>query len=115
MFSILASVLLTILGIVSSLFNKILMDEILPYKLKNTLLLVLIIFAIFCDTGHHWVYMPVDDAVSVTKNRYSIDVGIFSAYLQTSDEIFFRPEKQGILLQDFLMRLRSRIFSLILH
>lgn len=43
-YSIVASVLLTVLGIVSSLFNKILMDEILPYKLKSTLLLIVIIF-----------------------------------------------------------------------
>lgn len=49
-FSIIASILLTILGIVSSLFNKILMDEILPYKLENTLLLVLIIFALISIT-----------------------------------------------------------------
>lgn len=42
-YSILASVILTILGIVSSLFNKIIMDEILPYKLENTLLMMLII------------------------------------------------------------------------
>jgi len=45
-YSIVASVILTVLGIVSSLFNKILMDEILPYKLKNPLLLVVIVFAI---------------------------------------------------------------------
>ena len=50
LYSLLASVLLTVLGIVSSLFNKILMDEILPYKLKNTLLLVLIIFAVIAVT-----------------------------------------------------------------
>lgn len=49
-YSILASVLLTVLGIVSSLFNKILMDEILPYKLKNILLLVLLIFAVISVT-----------------------------------------------------------------
>ncbi|MDO5294854.1 MAG: peptidase domain-containing ABC transporter [bacterium] len=49
-YSILASILLTVLGIVSSLFNKILMDEILPYKLKNTLLLVLLIFAVISVT-----------------------------------------------------------------
>lgn len=49
-YSILASVLLTVLGIVCSLFNKILMDEILPYKLKNTLLLVLLIFAVVSVT-----------------------------------------------------------------
>ena len=48
--SILASVLLTLLGIVSSLFNKIVMDEILPYKLENMLLLVLIIFAVIAVT-----------------------------------------------------------------
>lgn len=45
-----ASVLLTLLGIVSSLFNKIVMDEILPYKLENMLLLVLIIFAVIAVT-----------------------------------------------------------------
>ena len=49
-YSILASVLLTVLGIVSSLFNKILMDEILPYKLKNTLVMVLIVFALLSVT-----------------------------------------------------------------
>ncbi len=49
-FSIITSVILTILGIVSSLFNKIIMDEILPYKLENTLLLVLIIFAVIAVT-----------------------------------------------------------------
>jgi ATP-binding cassette subfamily B protein len=49
-YSILASILLTVLGIVSSLFNKILMDEILPYKLKSTLLMVLIIFALLSVT-----------------------------------------------------------------
>lgn len=50
LFSILTSVILTVLGIVSSLFNKILMDEILPYKLENTLLMVLIVFAILSIT-----------------------------------------------------------------
>ncbi|PXV88296.1 bacteriocin-processing peptidase [Lachnotalea glycerini] len=49
-YSILASILLTVLGIVSSLFNKILMDEILPYKLKNTLVMVLIVFALLSVT-----------------------------------------------------------------
>lgn len=36
-YTIIASVILTILGIASSFFNKILMDEILPYGLKNQL------------------------------------------------------------------------------
>jgi len=49
-FSILASILLTILGIASSMFNKVLMDEILPYKLEDTLLMVLIVFALVAVT-----------------------------------------------------------------
>lgn len=49
-YSILTSIILTALGIISSLFNKILMDEILPYKLKNTLLLILIIFSVIAVT-----------------------------------------------------------------
>lgn len=49
-YSILTSIILTILGIVSALFNKILMDEILPYKLENTLLQVLIFFSVVGST-----------------------------------------------------------------
>lgn len=41
---ILASVLLTFLGILSSFFSKIVMDEIIPYELKSTLYIFLIIF-----------------------------------------------------------------------
>jgi ATP-binding cassette subfamily B protein len=44
-FSILTSLIMTVLGIASSLFNKIVMDEVLPYKLKTLLLGVLLIFA----------------------------------------------------------------------
>jgi ATP-binding cassette subfamily B protein len=36
-YSIITSIILTMLGIASSFFNKILMDEILPYSLKNQL------------------------------------------------------------------------------
>lgn len=41
---ILASVILTILGIASSFFNKILLDEILPYKLSSQLASVFLVF-----------------------------------------------------------------------
>lgn len=43
---ILASVLLTALGIFSSFFSKIIMDEIIPYQLKNSLYVFLIVFAL---------------------------------------------------------------------
>jgi ATP-binding cassette subfamily B protein len=49
-FSVLASLIMTVLGIVSSLFNKIIMDEVLPYKLKGLLLGVLFIFAAIAFT-----------------------------------------------------------------
>lgn len=45
-FAIIGSIILTALGIASSFFNKILMDEILPYNLTNQLLLFCIGFGI---------------------------------------------------------------------
>ncbi|MDQ2086712.1 peptidase domain-containing ABC transporter [Herbivorax sp. ANBcel31] len=49
-YSIITSVILTALGIVSSLFNKVIMDEILPYRLENMLVAVLIIFSAIAVT-----------------------------------------------------------------
>jgi ATP-binding cassette subfamily B protein len=48
--SLIASLIMTALGIISSLFNKIIMDEILPYQLKGMLVSVLIIFAVIALT-----------------------------------------------------------------
>lgn len=45
-YSIIASSILTILGIASSFFNKFLMDEILPYGLKNQLTVFVIGFLV---------------------------------------------------------------------
>lgn len=43
---ILASLLLSIVGILSSTFSKVLMDEIIPYQLKKSLYIFLIVFGI---------------------------------------------------------------------
>ena len=43
-YGMLASLLMTILGIVSSVFNNVIYDEILPYKQENTLKMVLAVF-----------------------------------------------------------------------
>lgn len=43
-YGIVASFLITVLGILSSLFNSIVYDEILPYKQENTLKMVLLVF-----------------------------------------------------------------------
>ena len=45
-YAILSSVILTIIGIASSMYNKILMDEILPYGLKSLLVAVILVFSI---------------------------------------------------------------------
>ena len=49
-YSIIASAILTILGIASAFFNKILMDEILPYNLKNQLNIFVIGFLLLAIT-----------------------------------------------------------------
>lgn len=43
---ILASLLLSVIGILSSTFSKVLMDEIIPYQLKNSLYVFLIIYGL---------------------------------------------------------------------
>lgn len=43
---ILASLLLSVVGILSSTFSKVLMDEIIPYQLKKSLYIFLIVFGI---------------------------------------------------------------------
>ncbi len=45
-YAILSSIILTVLGIASSLFNKILMDEVLPYGLDNLLVTLIIVFSV---------------------------------------------------------------------
>ena len=45
-YAILSSVIMTIIGIASSMYNKILMDEILPYGLKSLLVAVILVFSI---------------------------------------------------------------------
>ena len=70
-FVILASVILTLLGIASSMFNKILMDEILPYKLKNSLNVVIIIFIIMGFTQiavgfvRQWIMMHLSIKIDI--------------------------------------------------
>ena len=45
-YAILSSVILTAIGIVSTVFNKALMDEVLPYGLKNLLVSLIIVFSV---------------------------------------------------------------------
>ena len=46
LYAILCSVILTVIGIVSTVFNKALMDEVLPYGLKNLLVTLILVFSV---------------------------------------------------------------------
>ncbi len=50
-YAILSSVVLTVLGIVSSIFNRALMDEVLPYGLQSLLVTLIIIFSVISLTS----------------------------------------------------------------
>ena len=43
---ILSSLILSLIGILSSLFSKVLMDEIIPFQLRNSLYVFLVVFAV---------------------------------------------------------------------
>ena len=45
-YAIVSSLLITILGIVSSIFNRALMDEVLPYGLQNLLVTLILVFSV---------------------------------------------------------------------
>lgn len=100
-YSILASVLLTVLGIVSSLFNKIIMDEILPYKLENMLLLVLIIFAVIAvtqavvDFVRNWMMIYLSQRIDIP-----LMLGYFE-HIYRLPMKFFATRKTGDIITRF--------------
>lgn len=100
-YSILASVFLTVLGIISSLFNKILMDEILPYKLKNTLLMVLIIFAciavvqVIIGFIRQWIMLYLSQKIDIP-----LMLGYFKHIYQLPMK-FFATRKTGDIITRF--------------
>ena len=100
-FSILASILLTVLGIVSSLFNKIIMDEILPYKLKNTFLLMLIIFGIIALTQgiigfiRQWMMLYLSQKIDIP-----LMLGYFE-HIYNLPMKFFSTRKTGDIITRF--------------
>lgn len=50
LYTIIASFFLTILGVLSSLFNNIIYDEVLPYQQKNVLKMILLVFLVVTIT-----------------------------------------------------------------
>jgi ATP-binding cassette subfamily B protein len=89
-FAILASLMMTMLGIVSSLFNKIIMDEVLPYGLDKLLLSSLIIFTVVAFTQilieflRSWIMLYLSQRIDIPlmlgyfKHIYSLPMRFFA-------------------------------------
>lgn len=90
LFAILASLIMTTLGIVSSIFNKIVMDEVLPYGLDKLLLSSLIIFSVVAFTKtavgflRSWMMLFLSQRIDIPlmlgyfKHIYSLPMKFFS-------------------------------------
>lgn len=100
-YSIITSVILTILGIASSFFNKILMDEILPYGLKNQL----IIFSIgFMVLGITQILITAIRQHMLLYLSQKIDIPLLLGYFKHVYRLpikFFATRKVGDILTRF--------------
>jgi len=95
LYGILASFLLTLLGIVSSIFNNIIYDEILPYKQDNILRMVLLVF-----TGVSLVQITVSFVRQWMMMHLSIkiDIPLMLGYFEHIYKLpmkFFATRKTG--------------------
>ncbi|WP_420974233.1 peptidase domain-containing ABC transporter [Bacillus thuringiensis] len=89
-YSIVASLLLTILGVASAFFNKILMDEILPYNLKNELtifglgFLLVVVFQVALSTIRQHILLYLSQKIDIQlllgffRHTYKLPMKFFS-------------------------------------
>lgn len=100
-YSIIASIILTTLGIASSFFNKILMDEILPYNLKNELTVFTIGFLIIAITQ---ISISAIRQQILLYLSQKIDISLLLGYFKHVYKLpmsFFASRKVGDILTRF--------------
>lgn len=100
-YSIIASIILTILGIASSFFNKILMDEILPYGLKNQLKVFVIGFLVL---GVTQIILSAIRQHMLLYLSQKIDIPLLLGYFKHVYRLpmqFFTTRKVGDILTRF--------------
>ncbi|MFX0549366.1 peptidase domain-containing ABC transporter [Hathewaya histolytica] len=100
-YSIIASIILTTLGIASSFFNKILMDEILPYGLKNQLKIFVIGFLIL---GITQIILSAIRQHMLLYLSQKIDIPLLLGYFKHVYKLpmqFFTTRKVGDILTRF--------------
>ena len=98
---ILASLLLSVVGILSSTFSKVLMDEIIPYQLKNSLYIFLIIYGIVTLIQN--LLASFKDQILLYLSR-KIDVPVLLGYYEHIVHLpyfFFSTRKVGDIITRF--------------
>ena len=94
-YAILSSVILTVIGIVSTVFNKAIMDEVLPYGLKNLLVSLIVVFSVvnltstLLSTVRQWILMFLS---------IKIDIPLMLGYFEHVYKLpmkFFASRKTG--------------------
>lgn len=100
-FSVIASFMITILGITSALLSKIIMDEVIPYKLDNLLLTILIVFGIIALTKI--VIELIRDFIMLYLSQ-KIDIPLMLGYFKHIYSLpmrFFSTRKTGDIITRF--------------
>ena len=94
-YAILSSVILTVIGIVSTVFNKAIMDEVLPYGLKNLLVSLIVVFSVvnltstLLSTVRQWILIFLS---------IKIDIPLMLGYFEHVYKLpmkFFASRKTG--------------------
>lgn len=100
-YSIIGSIILTVLGIASSFFNKFLMDEILPYGLKNQLKVFVIAFLVL---GITQIILSAIRQHMLLYLSQKIDIPLLLGYFKHVYKLpmnFFTTRKVGDILTRF--------------
>ncbi len=89
-YALLASFLTTVLGIISSMFNNLIYDEILPYQQKDVLVIMLVVFlvvsltSVFISFVRQWILLHLSLKIDIPlmlgyfKHIYSLPMKFFS-------------------------------------
>lgn len=100
-YSIIASFLLTLIGIISSFFNKVLIDQIIPYKLSNQLKIFILSFFIITITQITLTSIRQHILLYISqKINISLLLGYFK-HIYKLPYTFFNSRKVGDLLTRF--------------
>ena len=94
-YGIISSVIITVLGILSSLFNRIIFDEILPYSEISTLNMMIIVFGVISLTS---IFVEFLRSYMMVHLSIKIDIPLMLGYFKHIYKLpmkFFSTRKTG--------------------